>query len=101
MAHTAVHKNNLLTDCDNLFFYLLILTKPTCDRSLVPNIDPLVCRMDVITTFIAWSTVPLNEDMVFQHFKENTNVFVFFNLAVLLLLLLVCPSTCILNVYVI
>ena len=72
MAHT-----DLFTDCDNLFFYLLILTKPACDRSLVSTIDPPVCGMDVIATFIAFSTMPLYEDMVFQHFKENTNVFVF------------------------
>ena len=46
MAHTVVHKNNLLEDCDNILF--LILTKPACDRSLVPPIDPLVCGMGVI-----------------------------------------------------
>ena len=51
MAHTAVHKNTLLEDCDNLLF--LIFTKPACYRSLVPSTDPLVCGMDVITTFIA------------------------------------------------
>ena len=44
MAHTVVHKNNLLEDGDILF---LILTKPSCDISLAPSIDPLVCGMDV------------------------------------------------------
>ena len=48
--------------------------------------DPLVCVMDVITTFIAWNIMPLYQDMVLQHFKENTNVS--FNPTVLLLLLL-------------
>ena len=54
MVHTAVRKNTLLEDFDILF---LILTKPACDRSLVPSIDPLVYEMDVTTTFIAWSTM--------------------------------------------
>ena len=57
MAHTAIHKNTLLEDCDNIL--ILILTKPACDRFLVPSTDPLVCVMDVITTFIAWSIMPL------------------------------------------
>ena len=34
----------------------LILTKPACDSSLVPSIDPLVRGMDVITTLIARSS---------------------------------------------
>ena len=29
------------------------LAKPVCDISMVPSSDPLVCVMDVITTFIA------------------------------------------------
>ena len=58
MAHTAVPKNTLLEDCENLFFFL-ILTKPACDTSLDPSIDPLVCGMVVITPFIAWSIMPL------------------------------------------
>ena len=53
MAHIAVHKSTLLEDCDNILF--LLLTKSACDRSLVPSTDPLVCGMDVITTFITWS----------------------------------------------
>ena len=57
MAHTAIHKNTLLEDCDNIL--ILILTKPACDRSLVPSTDPLVCVMDVVTTFIAWNIMPL------------------------------------------
>ena len=57
MAHTAIHKNTLIEDCDNLLF--LILTKPASDISLVPSIDPLVCEMDVITIFIAWNIIPL------------------------------------------
>ena len=82
MAHTAIHKNTLLVDCDNLLF--LILTKPACDRSLVPSTDPLVYGMDVITTFIAWNIMSLYLDIVLQ---QNTNVLFFFNPAVLLLLL--------------
>ena len=62
-----------------IFFYFLILTKAARDSLLVPSTDSLVCRMDVITIFIAWRTMSLFYDMVFQHFKENTNVF--FNLA--------------------
>ena len=73
MAHTAVLKNTLLDDCDILLF--LMLTKPACERSLVPLIGPLVCGMDVTTTFIAWSTTPSFKEMVFQYFKENTNLF--------------------------
>ena len=72
----------MLEGCDILIF--LMLTKPACDRSLVASIDPLVCGMDVTTTFIAWNTMLSFKDMVFQYFKENTNVF-FFNLAVLLI----------------
>ena len=72
MAHTAVHKNILLEDCDNLSF--LILIKPACDRSLIPSTDPLVCTMDIITTFIARNIMPLYKNMVLHHFKENTNV---------------------------
>ena len=59
MAHTAVHKNTLLEDCDNLLLYFLILTKSACDRSLVPFIGPLVCGIDVITTFMAWGIMSL------------------------------------------
>ena len=44
-------------DGDNLLF--LILTKPASDRSMVPSTDPLVCGMDVVTTFIAWNIMPL------------------------------------------
>ena len=78
MAHTAVRKNALLKDWDILL--VLMLTRPTCDRSLVPSVDYLVCGMDVTTTCIAWSTMPSFKDMVFQCFKEN------FNIAALLLL---------------
>ena len=49
MVHTAIHKNTLFEDCDNLLF--LILTKPACSISLVPSADPLVCGIDVTTTF--------------------------------------------------
>ena len=56
MAHTAIHKNALFEDCDNILF--LTLAKHACDRSLVLT-DPLVCVMDVITTFIAWSNMQL------------------------------------------
>ena len=55
---------------------------------LRPAIDPLVCGRDVITTYIAWSIISFYSDLVLQHFKESTNVF-FFNLAVLLSMLLV------------
>ena len=56
MAHTAIHKNSLLEDCDNILS--LILTKPACDRSLVPSTDPLVSVMDVIA-FIACHVIVL------------------------------------------
>ena len=35
MAHTAIHKNALFEDCDNILF--LALAKHACDRSLVFN----------------------------------------------------------------
>ena len=57
MAHTAIHKNTLLEECDNVLF--LIFSKSACDRSLVPSTDPLVCVMDVITTFITWNIMSL------------------------------------------
>ena len=54
-----------------------MFTKPAGVISLVPFIDPLLCGMDIITTltFIAYSIMPLYYDIVFQHFKDNTNVF--------------------------
>ena len=55
MSHTAIRKNTLLEDCDKILF--LVLTKPACDRSLVPSTDPLVCMMDDITNFIAWNII--------------------------------------------
>ena len=55
MSHTAIRKNTLLEDCDKILF--LVLTKPAWDGSLVPSTDPLVCVMDVITTFIAWNII--------------------------------------------
>ena len=58
MAHSAIHKNTMLEDCDNLLF--LILTKQACDRSLIHSTNPLVCGKDVRTTFIASNIKPFN-----------------------------------------
>ena len=52
-ALTAIHKKPVIT------FFFLILTKQACDRSLFFLTDPLVCMVDVITTFIAWNIMPL------------------------------------------
>ena len=54
MAHTVIHKNYLLEDCDYILF--LILTEPANARSLVPLTDPRVC---VIITNIAWNIMSL------------------------------------------
>ena len=59
MALKAIHKNTLLCLKTVITYYFLILTKQACDRFLFFLTDPLVCMIDVITTFIAWNIMPL------------------------------------------